>query len=310
LLLDYELANEAIAQPMQPPHKRTTFGLRGAGAPLMAAPAPVAAAPGSGRWRRRAIYFALPLIAFLAVRLITGRGTFTFYVTTPGGTVTMSGDDLDLSQLLDRCSGKNGASPDMQIAACTALIQSGRGNDHGLSVAFYDRGNAYRQKHDYDRAIADYDQAIRHNSGMGVAFSNRGNVYRQQGQYARALADYDAAIRLDPKDAIALQNRCWVRFVTGQLSEALADCDESLRLRPDAPLALNARGLVHLKMGAAEKAGADFDAALAKSPKMASALYGRGLLKRRQGGAGDADIAAATAIEPAIAERFARYGVN
>jgi len=269
----------------------------------MAAQIPAAAVRISDRWRRRAIFFALPVVALVAVKLITGRGTFTYHVT-------ISGNEPNLSELLVQCSGENGATADLQIDGCTTLIQSGRGNDHGLSVAFYDRGNAYVQKGELDRAIADYDQAIRHNPGMSIAFSNRGNVYERKREFARAAADYDEAIRLNPKYAIALQNRCWVRFVMGQLSDALGDCDESLRLRPDGALALNARGFIHLKMGVPDKAGADFDAALVKDPKLASALYGRGLAKQKQGGSGTVDIAAAKAIDPAVAEHYARYGIE
>ena len=65
------------------------------------------------------------------------------------------GNEPNLSQLLDECGGKNGTTPDLQIAGCSTLIESGRGNDRGLSVAFYDRGNAYRQKGDFGHAIAD-----------------------------------------------------------------------------------------------------------------------------------------------------------
>ena len=249
------------------------------------------------------IFFSLSIVAFVAVRLITGKTTFSYHFT-------FSGNEPNLPLLLDQCGGKNGATPDLQIAACNTLIESGRGNDHGLSVAFYDRGNAYAQKGDFDHAIADYDQAIRLSRGMSIAFDNRGNAYREKGQYARALADYDELIRLNPTHAVALQNRCWVQFVMGQLSDALADCDQSLRLRPDTAHTLNARGFIHLKMGALDKAIADFDAALANDPKLASALYGRSLAKLKQGGAGNVDIAAVKAKYARIAEQYARYGIE
>jgi len=257
--------------------------------------------------RSRLRYFvmliSLPIVAFLAVKFVTGKATFSYHVT-------FSGNESNLSQLLDQCGGKNGTTPDLQIAACSTLIESGRGNDRGLSVAFYDRGNAYQQKGDFDHAIADYDQAIRHSPGMSGAFGNRGTAYQAKGQYALAVADYNEAIRINPKYAMALQNRCWVRFVMGQLSDALADCDESLRLRPNSALAFNARGFVHLKMGALDMASVDFVAALASDPMLASALYGRGLAKQKQGAPGDVDIAAAKAKSPGIAKQYAHYGIE
>ena len=54
------------------------------------------------------------------------------------------------------------------------------------------------------------------------------------------------------------------------------------------------------------------DEALGRNPKLASSLYGRGLAKLEKGDAagGEADIAAAKAIQANIAEEFARYGVT
>jgi hypothetical protein len=51
---------------------------------------------------------------------------------------------------------------------------------------------------------------------------------------------------------------------------------------------------------------------LAQRPKFARSLYLRGLsrLKTRDAAGGDADIAAAKAIDPKIADEYARYGVT
>jgi hypothetical protein len=48
------------------------------------------------------------------------------------------------------------------------------------------------------------------------------------------------------------------------------------------------------------------------NPKQVDALYGRGLAKRKKGdpAGGDADIAAASAIQADIAVDYARYGMN
>jgi tetratricopeptide (TPR) repeat protein len=64
-------------------------------------------------------------------------------------------------------------------------------------------------------------------------------------------------------------------------------------------------------MGDLDKAIADYDAALAIQPKVVWSLYGRGLAKQRKGmkSEGDADIAAALALDPRIADKAKRYGV-
>jgi hypothetical protein len=57
---------------------------------------------------------------------------------------------------------------------------------------------------------------------------------------------------------------------------------------------------------------ADYTAALKIEPKMPTALYGRGLaqLKKGNAGVGNADMAAANAVNPKIADEFSRYGVK
>jgi hypothetical protein len=68
---------------------------------------------------------------------------------------------------------------------------------------------------------------------------------------------------------------------------------------------------VHLKLGDARAALADYDSVLATNPTDASSLYGRGLARQRSGDAsgGGADMQAATAIQPDIADQFAKWGI-
>ena len=57
---------------------------------------------------------------------------------------------------------------------------------------------------------------------------------------------------------------------------------------------------------------ADIDQALKLRPTLASALYGRGVAKIKKGenADGEADVSAAKAIKPNVAEEFARYGIS
>jgi tetratricopeptide (TPR) repeat protein len=59
------------------------------------------------------------------------------------------------------------------------------------------------QKVIYDRAMADYTQAIRIDPNDASPYTNRGNAYYFKGDYDRAIADYEAALRIDPNDANA-----------------------------------------------------------------------------------------------------------
>src|SRR5262249_2395559 len=101
-------------------------------------------------------------------------------------------------QSRDRTWCEDPSSTDDQTSAgCTALIQCGRERPSYLSGDYDNRGVAYRRKGDFDRAIADYDQAIRLNPKYALAYNNRGTAYRYKGDYDRAIVDYDQATELD-----------------------------------------------------------------------------------------------------------------
>ena len=69
-------------------------------------------------------------------------------------------------------------------------------------MAFNNRGNAYSDKCDFDRAIADYSEAIGLDPKYARAFNNRANAYRAKGDADRAAADHNEAIRIDPKSTL------------------------------------------------------------------------------------------------------------
>ena len=60
---------------------------------------------------------------------------------------------------------------------------------------------------DYDRAIADYDQAIRLDPKLTLAYNGRGIVYYDKKDYQHAIADHSQAIKLDPRFAMASRAR-------------------------------------------------------------------------------------------------------
>jgi formylglycine-generating enzyme required for sulfatase activity/Flp pilus assembly protein TadD len=216
-------------------------------------------------------------------------------------------------QQFDWCDNKGSAfSPDLRISGCTVAIESGKWTGKDLAWLYVGRANAYVKKVDYDHAIIDYTAAIRLDLRLASIYFGRGRMYGAKKDYDHAIADLAETINLDPKDGAAYNLRCWYGAITGRdLRGALADCNESLRLRPDNADAFNSRGLVEYKLGAFQQAIADDSAALAQDAKDAESLYVRGMAKLKIGDApgGDADIAAAKAIQPDIAKTYADYGV-
>ena len=75
-----------------------------------------------------------------------------------------------------RCTGQAGVTADAQAAACTALIDSKRFSKQNLAILHSNRGIAHGKAGDYDRALADFDTALRINPNHVRAYVNRGNA--------------------------------------------------------------------------------------------------------------------------------------
>jgi tetratricopeptide (TPR) repeat protein len=88
----------------------------------------------------------------------------------------------------------------------------------------------------------------------------------------------------------------------------LADYDDAIRLNPNYIAAFYNRGLLFDEKKEYERAIDDFNVVLKIDPRNPLVLFRRGeaFLKKGNVGAGNADIVAAKAIKPDIAEAIAR----
>jgi lipoprotein NlpI len=165
---------------------------------------------------------------------------------------------------LDDCAGSD---PDRSIAVYTRIPQ-GRGepakND---AIACNNRGLAYRDKGELDRAIADFNEAVRLDPEFALAYNNRGLAYRDKGEFDRAIADFNEAIRLEPKFAVAFNSRGFTYDRKGERDRAIADYTEAIRLDPKFAVAFRNRGRAYLYAGTLPKAFADFSQSSELDPK-------------------------------------------
>jgi tetratricopeptide (TPR) repeat protein len=175
-----------------------------------------------------------------------------------------------------RCFAPDGAvSPEQRRESCTAVIESPGQTRQALVVAYDNRGIHYSRKGEYDRAIPDFDEAIRLDPKFAQAYNNRGIAYNNKGSYDHAIADFDEAIRLNPKFTLAYYNRGLSYGRKGELNRAIADLDEAIRLNPKYSAAYNSRGFVYASKGDYARAIADYDQALTLDPSLAVARQNR-----------------------------------
>ena len=135
------------------------------------------------------------------------------------------------------------------------------------------RGRLCNDRKEYDRALADLDQAIRLCADRAPAYADRGRVLLYgKDQADRALADCDKAIQLDPKLAPGYGQRgaCWAQ--KGDHDKAIADFDEAIRLDPNWAWFYGQRGRSWSNKGHPDKAIADFTQVIRLDPRDSVAL--------------------------------------
>src|SRR5262245_15878785 len=120
------------------------------------------------------------------------------------------------------CEGEDGVTVDQRIDGCSAVIKAARDKGDKLAEAFTNRGVGYRLKGDYERALADYNQAIKLNAKFAAAYNNRGVAYDKRGEYDRAILDYEQAIKLKPS-AEGYFNRGNAQLGKGHYDHAIDD---------------------------------------------------------------------------------------
>lgn len=172
------------------------------------------------------------------------------------------------------------------------------------------RGNAWADKRDYDRAIADYSEALRINPQYAVAYYNRGLAWRNKRDYDRAIADYSEAVRINPKNADAYNNRGIVWSDKRDYDRAIADYNETLRINPMDAKAYNNRGYAYNNKRDYDRAIADYSEALSINPQYALAFYNRGNAWRskRDPDRAIADYSEALRISPQYALAYYHRG--
>ena len=80
-----------------------------------------------------------------------------------------------------------------------------------------------RDNNKLDEALRDYNKAVELKPNSRVAYYNRGNLFRNQERNDEALNDYSKAITLKPDFAEAYVNRGIIKLNSGKKDSACID---------------------------------------------------------------------------------------
>jgi tetratricopeptide (TPR) repeat protein len=139
---------------------------------------------------------------------------------------------------------------------------------HG--TAYTSRAIAYKAKEDYDKAFTDCSDAIRLAPKSAFHRRNLGDLYRRTAQYEKALAEFNEAIRFSSQSeaALALAGRGDVYFSQGSYDKAVLDYTMALEHNRDYSYAYGRRGQAHAAVLNYDRAILDYSGALERTPNI------------------------------------------
>ena len=217
---------------------------------------------------------------------------------------TLMGSDLAAAHLIRgqayRAVGDQArASADFSTAI--ALLNESSRTAPLKSSQFLQRGIAHHALQDIERALSDYDEAIRLDTGNALAHVDRGVLLAtRKANMRRAIAAFDQALSLVPDNAETLILRGNAYTSVGEHGRALADLDRAATLDPGNPRAFMVRGLANARLGDMTRAFADYNRALSLDPRYVDALVNRGAIYSMQGSTEKAlaDLDQAVELQP------------
>jgi protein O-mannosyl-transferase len=148
-------------------------------------------------------------------------------------------------------------------------------------LAYNNRGHYYRQNNQIDKAISDYNEALKINPNYHLSLNNRGKIYFDRGQVDLAMTDFNKSISIAPNYVSALSNRGAAHASKNDFETALIDLNKALDLDPQNTNALSNRSLTWYSLNNFDKAAEDVSAYLRLKPDDADMLNLRSLCYNR-----------------------------
>ena len=141
----------------------------------------------------------------------------------------------------------------------------------GMPVAHYNLGLAFASKGEFDRAIEQYQAALRLRWDFIDAYYDLGLAFASKGEFDRAIEQYQAALRLKPQFVEAYNNLGLAFASKGKFDRAIEQYQTALSLQPNLAEAHFNLGWSYLKKGSKEMARREFEVGLTIKPDVYSA---------------------------------------
>ncbi len=156
-------------------------------------------------------------------------------------------------------------------------------NLEATTLPYSNRGFYFRNKKQFQKALADYNSAIGLNTNKGDLFNSRGKTYFDMNNVAPAIEDYRRAITLDNTKAEYHVNLGAALGAQGNIPAALQSLNAGIAADPDFANAYLNRSLAYSQQNQFQKALQDINKYLELKPNNSEMWYEKGLISRITG---------------------------
>jgi tetratricopeptide (TPR) repeat protein len=122
-------------------------------------------------------------------------------------------------------------------------------------------GYEYYKKGQYDKAINEYNKALKLNPQNFEAYVNRGNVYEAMKRHWTAIRDYDRAIEINPNYGRAYMNKGVVYAKMKLYNQAISNISKGIEIDPKNGEMYFNRAVTYFENYEFDKAGDDVNKA-------------------------------------------------
>jgi tetratricopeptide (TPR) repeat protein len=112
-----------------------------------------------------------------------------------------------------------------------------------LAVLYQDRGWAYRELNEHQRASDDFQRALALLDPLD--HRGRGGAYWDMDKPQQAIREYTLALELNPSDAVAYRGRGWNYYHLKEYQQAINDFERALELDSNQSTAYNGLGQIY-----------------------------------------------------------------
>jgi tetratricopeptide (TPR) repeat protein len=201
------------------------------------------------------------------------------------GVFTMHAESRALAREISAADAAASAAPLAELRDNEVYVQAGLGYRPTVAEladldaqtpttadSLVTRADIYSQLHDFPKAIADLDAAIKLKPDDAHAYADRGVARFWTKDYEGAAADAQKALALNPREALAYNVQGLFAWKDHNPQKAIDALTRSLELAPSNNFTLIQRAQIYIRLGEYDRAAPDVEEALKNAPDDPNAL--------------------------------------